>query len=354
MATQRAQKLLVFPYDWNPYQALLYGPMVAAGNTRIRYVRRYPLIGALLFPAQVLWWRLMGYSVIHIHWPAFTVDAPRRLKLPLSSALFELSLRVLTVLRIRIVWTVHNVMPHQPETTDDAQVVRRLAGVANAIIALTTTTIGELQSVGAAVDRVSVVPHGNYDGVYPDSWDRASARKELELAEDEFVVLFFGNVRPYKGVASLIQAAGRVDAKLRVLIVGGGADDVVRAAIAGASVPLLHVDRRVDDDLVALYHKACDVVAIPFTRVTNSGSAVLALTLGRPIVVPKLGALRDLPSDVGWFYEPDDPDGLRDALQQAADDRSELQARAIRARAHADSLDWNTIAERTRAVLFAR
>jgi glycosyltransferase involved in cell wall biosynthesis len=96
---------------------------------------------------------------------------------------------------------------------------------------------------------------------------------------------------------------------------------------------------------VPLYFAAADVVVLPFRQVTTSGSAVLALSLGRPVVAPRIGALRDLPVDVGFLYEDG---GLVGALGRALSaPPEELAERSQAARRYAGNLSWDHIATTT-------
>ena len=99
------------------------------------------------------------------------------------------------------------------------------------------------------------------------------------------------------------------------------------------------------DEKVPLYFAAADVVVLPFREVTTSGSAVLALSLGRPIVAPRIGALRDLPESVGFLYKNGElVAALSEALNAAPE---ELADRSAAARGYADSLSWDHIAAAT-------
>ena len=85
---------------------------------------------------------------------------------------------------------------------------------------------------------------------------------------------------------------------------------------------------------------------LPFRDILTSGSAILALSHGRPVVVPALGCLPEtLPADATFLYDPDDPDALAGALHRAAG--ADLAAMGVRARAWADGLDWGPIAAET-------
>ena len=344
-------RLIVYPFDLNPYQTMLYDAMRADGGDReFEFIRRRTHLGPLPFFVQVTKARIRGYRLIHIHWPRFHLRVGERTLRRLSLVNAVASIGWLRALGIKIVWTVHNTVPHEPETADDRLVTRMLAHRAARKIVHSDQTVGELAALGADTQRVVVIPHGSYVGRYREL-GRVDAKRALHLPEPARVLMFFGQVRPYKGVDDLLEAWPRVSvehggtAGSAFLLVAGKCDsaadghrlDEVVAALGGR-----FDEGYVSDDVVALYFAAADVVVLPFRAVTTSGSALLAMSLGRPVVAPRLGALADLPDEAGFFYEPG---RLDDALARAiAAPEDELQARSRAARDHADALSWDRIA----------
>lgn len=108
----------------------------------------------------------------------------------------------------------------------------------------------------------------------------------------------------------------------------------------------LRLERIADQDVAPLLASA-DVVALPYRKVTTSGSAMLALAYGRPLIVPELDAFAHLPREAIVSYDGTRP-GLTSALVQAADVRSTaLAAMAASAYAYAAALSWSEIAAKT-------
>lgn len=304
----------------------------------------YPL-NALVLPLQLVALRLRGYSVLHLHWLAFYLPPGFGPKLNLLFSRFVIWL--IGALRFRVVWTVHNVVPHRPETADDQAITRRVAEVADLLLN-SSAAREELEAVGVAAPNAPVIPHGNYDGIYHLSQDRQAVRASLSIAKDDPVVLFFGKIAPYKGVPELITAFRKIaDPGVHLIIAGLLADPDVEKELATGQP-----DRRItllegtvaEGDVAGLF-AAADVVALPFRRITTSGSALLAMTLERPVIAPLQGSIVDLPRNAGFFYDPSDPAGLESSLAAALGDVEELQRRGRAARDYADELSWDRIAE---------
>jgi len=363
-AAQRTVTVLVYPRESNPYQPLLYSALAEA-ETRYRIVDIPAPRGTrrvLLHPFAAAW-SLIAHArrdrrrILHIHWMyAFKLPGNPQVASRAALASSMTFLRLATLLHYRIVWTVHNVLPHQAITSNDLAVRRRLARIADAVIVHSTSTLPALAAAGIIVSDTTVIPHPSYVGRYPSGATRSASREWLGVPADAAVCLFFGRIEPYKNVPALIAAfsvvaAAQPDAYL--VVAGACKDPALRAELTTmlASVDRAKAElRRINDDELGSFFAAADVVACPFLDVTTSGSAMLALSFGVPIVAPRIGALADLPDDVGFFYEPTDADGLSRTLAHVLSSPDDVAKAAHRAREYADSMTWARAAAATDAV----
>jgi beta-1,4-mannosyltransferase len=173
-------------------------------------------------------------------------------------------------------------------------------------------------------------------------------RERLGLAPDDVAVLFFGNMRPYKGVNDLLAAWPLLEGtRARLIAAGECSDEQLQEGLRGTAATF--INRRIADQEVAALFQASDVVCAPFRAVTTSGSVLLALSFGRPVVVPRTGAMLDLPSEVGFFYDSGAPDGLVSALLAAVSSK-DLASVQDAARAYAAAISWEAVARATAAV----
>lgn len=346
-------KILVFPYDKNPYQNLLYKAMKEEfPDLKVTYFRRLPFIGALAFPAFAVVVRVFGYQIIHIHWPAFSIGGKHSVFKKFSYLFFKLCMSTLKLTGYRIVWTVHNVLPHEPQTSNDLLLMQELSRSANAKIVHSSYTVNQMKIRELSIDNIVVIPHGNYINVYPDTISEAAAREKLNLASDEFVILFFGLIRQYKGVDSLLEATKELSqkySKLRVLIAGKCLDPEIEALIgnAGKEFNVSFHNGYVPNEDVATYFKAADLVCLPFKSITTSGSTLLALSFGKPLIAPRSGALTDLPENVGFLYNIAEASELKKALMNALDNKALTQEQGRNAAQYAKMLSWDKIANLT-------
>jgi beta-1,4-mannosyltransferase len=363
-AAQRTVTVLVYPRESNPYQPLLYAAL-SSDTTRYRVVDipaprgtlrvlLHPFAAASTLIAHAITDRR---RILHIHWMySFRLPGPPKVasRAALASSLTFLFLA--KALRYRVVWTVHNVLPHQSITSNDLLVRRRLAGIADAVIVHSTSTLPALAAAGIPVTDATVIAHPSYVGRYPSGATRSASRESLGVPASAAVCLFFGRIEPYKNVPALISAFSVVASEnpdAFLVVAGACKDPTLRAELTSTLSSVERATsalRRISDDELGNFFAAADVVACPFLDVTTSGSAMLALSFGVPIVAPRIGALADLPDDVGFFYEPTEPDGLARTLARALSSPDDVAKAADRARDYAASMTWARAAAATEAV----
>ena len=178
---------------------------------------------------------------------------------------------------------------------------------------------------------------------------RAEARAGFGIPSGTRALTFLGLVRPYKNIAHLIRTVRSLPADMSVVLLVAGkplTPDLAAAVEAAASSdPRVRLTlRRVPDDEVQRYLRAADLVVLPFTDITNSASALLALSFDRPVLVPSLGAMGELQALVG-------PDWVRtycgDLTPAVLSDAITWAGRRADAMPDLDALDWSAIARRT-------
>ena len=173
---------------------------------------------------------------------------------------------------------------------------------------------------GIRQEKITIIPHGLYDQ-YP-VLEKSAAREVLGL-EEENVILFFGLLRPYKGVKYLVEAFNTLPPSLitstRLMIVGEAWEDRESLSLVESSPwkeKISVVNRYVGDDEIPLYFSAADVLTLPYTRASQSGVAHIAMSYGLPIIATKVGGLEEgLHSYRGAFFiAPESVDELREQM----------------------------------------
>ncbi|MCW3052240.1 MAG: hypothetical protein JWN14_1410 [Chthonomonadales bacterium] len=267
----------------------------------------------------------------------------------------------------RIVFTAHNVEPHEPGHKGQSH-TEWLYRHADAIIVhgqrLRTMLLQANPSV--APSRVHVLKLGNYnflaDGF--SKWNRVTARQSMGWSEEEQVVLFFGFLRRYKGLDVLIEACKQLlsakpglRSRFRLLIVGSSYGDhwaseryEERIAAAGLKAVTNCVVEHVPLEEVGRYFHASDVVALPYRSGSQSAVIPLAYAFGKPVIATDVGSLAEavVPGETGLIVPPEDSTAFADALCSLLPVTGKNRIMGQNARCYAETvLDWKPIARAT-------
>ncbi|MEM7045591.1 MAG: glycosyltransferase [Pseudomonadota bacterium] len=332
---------LIFYPDYrraNPYQTLLYqhvDPAFAVSAGDIEEARS--LLG--------LKGRREREVVFHLHWE----DAPLRSikdadEASRAARLFTTALDRFVEAGGRLIWTKHNLRPHDFVHADLAEDISAVvASLAEAAIVHSPAAIHAVsEHYGIDPKRFSLQIHGNYRKHYPPI-ARAAARQRLGLDPDRRCLLLFGRITAYKGGDLLIQALHDLDDPSIHLLVAGKQPferlDIPERLQERVTV----IDRFVEDDEVADVVAAADAVALPYREILTSGTLFLAMGAERPVVLPRLPTLLEAANgDMAFSYRPGDATSLTSALRDFVDASDEtLSAMGKRALVYAISHDWH-------------
>ncbi|NLP84324.1 glycosyltransferase [Microbacterium sp. CFH 90308] len=294
-------------------------------------------------PAQVkmipFTWRgaIFGrYDLVHLHWPEYLVRGENVAIRVIARALFAVFLARIRILRIPIIQTVHNKDAHETGSARERRLLTKLTDRVSARIFMVPD--------GDMGPTDFFIPHGHYRDWF------------AEIESSPVVpgrIAFVGIVRPYKGLDELIRAFAGLSGKYSLTISGRalsqGYEAVLRELASSdrrVSLDIRHID---DVELVNRVTSAA-LIVLPYRDVYNSGALLLALSLGRRVLVRSSPTVDALAREVGpgWietFDGPLSPKDLELAISrrpQRADERPNLDRR-----------DWQGIAESHRAAYTA-
>lgn len=247
--------------------------------------------------------------------------------------------------------TAHYVLPPRPSRLQLAS-ARRLYGAMDAVVAHSEHGADRLRKeVGLPPDRVRVIEHGAFDYLtrLPDE---EALPPELAAVEGP-VVLFFGLLRPYKGIEVLLEAFRGIEGA-ELWIVGNPRMDTAPLHRATERVhgTVRFVERFVPDREVPAYFRRADVVVLPYRDAEHSGVLYTALAFGRAVVATAVGGFPEVGgAGAARIVPPGDPDALREALAGLLGDedaRRRLEEGA--AAAAAGRYSWAETARRTLAL----
>jgi glycosyltransferase involved in cell wall biosynthesis len=250
-----------------------------------------------------------------------------------------------------VVLTAHDLLPREPRPGQTAA-QRRLYRAVDAVVVHSEYGRRRLvEGLGVPADHVHVIPHGAFTHL---AAPRAAAPLPKELSSVEGpVVMFFGLLRPYKGLEVLLDAwRGVSGAELWIVGMPRVPLEPLRA-LAGDSVRF--VPRFVSDAELPAFFRRADVVVLPYVRTERfdqSGVLATALAFGKPVVVSDIGGFGEVAAaGAARLVAPGDPGALSEALRELLDDPAARAALMAGARqAAAGPFSWDEAARRTVAL----
>jgi len=281
---------------------------------------RFRLFNFFFFPVRS--------GVVYLHYPDAYLGASTPLIMLIKNFGFAFSMILSRALGCRIIWEVNNLITHEHKYPRLERMLKKiLVAWVDGTIHYSKTSLDDAQKMYPRLAKIPsrVIPHPNFLHLYPRQGDRERGHRILGVPNSQFNILCFGIIRRYKGIDLLLRAFADLKRKDVALIVAGLPLD---APYVKELVALAEEDHRVhlvlrefDDQELLDCYAASDLVCAPFRAILNSGSVMLALSLGRPVLAPRLGSLRDLETQVGpeWIslYDSLDSETLNVALKRA-------------------------------------
>jgi D-inositol-3-phosphate glycosyltransferase len=220
------------------------------------------------------------------------------------------------------------------------------------------------QDFGVPERAVTVIRHP-INNAFPDTkLSPSEAKQRLGLRDDEKAILFFGRIRPYKGIEHLLAAFRKLAAEhldYRLIIAGEpkkGSEEyrdeieqIVKAEFAPGRI-ILKI-QFIPDEEMEVYLKAADVLVLPYKEIFQSGVLFLAYSFGLPVVATDVGSFREeiVEGQTGFLCQPGDAAELARAMERyfASDLYRNLKTRRQEIKDYADANhSWNAVADLTR------
>lgn len=277
-----------FPYyPNNPWQDLIYSDLREAG------ARVVPIADL-----EDLTWvdeaRHRGDRIVlHVNWTAPVSQIGSIAEASDRVARATSSLAALHRTGVVLIWTVHNVLPHDAShLLPELALCRALADGSDLITVPHAAASAAVQPwYSLPQEKVVELPQPSYVGLYPDEITQEAARERLGVGGSERIMLLFGTLRPYKGIEEAVAAMRAVRAQApdtRLLItgeIGPGYDIATLERItAGVDGVDLHVGY-VGASEVQYWMRAADAMLLPYRAGLNSGVLLLAAGFGLPVIM---------------------------------------------------------------------
>ncbi len=325
------------------FNLLPWAPTKTQNKTNIRKSGEY-----LLYHIRLLYF-IFKNNINVIHYQFFRRE--------FFDSLFYLFLKLL---RIKLVFTAHNVLPHEN---------RKFHYYLNSIVYKSSNAIIVHSNFSKTLlkekfhfdfSKIAVVPHGNFDIYQPQiQISRYKARKELELSDDDDVLLFFGFIRKYKGLDLLLDGFEKIqnkNGKLKLVIAGATSSIQMeneykeRINEISKNDNILYHSRFIPTKHVAQYFIAADIVVLPYKNIFHSGLMHLAYSFGKPVIATKVGDFEETieHGKSGFILKYNDATNLSQTIELAFSDKPKLLEMGEYAqKLSKEKYSWNKIADRT-------
>lgn len=339
-------ELLRYPKHVNTRFLFLRAGSYINGKTNSRALRRlirgaeYPFSYlALLYALQTV-----KPDIVHINW----------------SVLPEVDLLAIKMMRsmgFPVLYTAHNAVPHEG-IGNRYHCYKTIMHNVDHIVCLTQHVKEEiLKTFHLARNKVSVVRHGDFDFVIEQVEDTVSSKKAKcgLMPTCDFVISFFGLIRPYKGLEYLLKALPAIVRRIPgcMLLVFGSAStkdaDYYRAIIKelGLSKSVISDFHYVPLKEVVAYLKVTDIAVLPYVSASQSGNIPMLSKMGIPVVATRVGGLPEMIREGtnGMLVPPRSPEAISDAVCSLLSNPERLKKMKMDSiRYAAEAFSWDKIA----------
>lgn len=303
----------------------------------------------------LIWTEVIAYlllnkqKIIHIQWLLY----------PHEDYYF---LKILRLLKIKIVYTAHNILPHDKEFASEINIFRKIYRLVDKIIVHADNNKMEIIDIfDINQEKIKIIPHGIYDMfLAKKSITQEAARSEIGIPMGKKVVLFFGIIRKYKGLEYLVEAFEEVKRKVNdafLLIVGKvGGDEEEKKYYS----ELLSQFRNCNDvrcineyipfENVGSYFSASDIVVLPYIKTYQSGILLLAYAAAKPVIVTETGGLSETVEEgkSGFIVPSGDARSLAQGIIMMLESTLQMNQMGKYGKVLADTkYSWKNIADKT-------
>lgn len=202
--------------------------------------------------------------------------------------------------KTKMVWTLHNILPHNAKRVFFHKLVRRwFAGQCEWIRVFSESSVNKAGDIlHIPKNKIHIVPEGDYTSVYKNEISREESRALLEIPQSKKVLLYLGLLKPYKGIDKLIDIFNSIEDSELFLIIAGAPIDAAYSKFLNEKIStlndtrILYKNKFIPENDLQVYFNASDLVVLPFEKVENSGSAIMAMGFKKAILAPKMGVLQ--------------------------------------------------------------
>lgn len=257
-------------------------------------------------------------SIVHFQW----------FKFPYFDFLLLLLIKILNS-KIKIVFTAHNLLPHNSGNKYYCIYKRIYKSVDHTIVHTINSKKTLIKKFNISSNKISVIKHGLLDIIY-DKKEVASILNSLQKTynlKNKIVCLSIGKIHYYKGTDILIKAWESISLlhqndNLRLLIAGQGDSNL----ILNSSKNIIIDNHFISNEKFVSYIKLADLIVLPYRQIAQSGVLLTILNFRKPVLVSKINGLIEpfLYGNIGWILDELSADNLASTLVKILSNKNML------------------------------
>jgi len=310
-------------------------------------------LNVLILPIISPFLRIRGAKIIHIHWiyRFNLIWSKGKMSGDLIEYWFKLWISSLKWSGLKIIWTAHNIMPHDPIFMDDFKIRQYLVRSTHIVIALSENAADEIK-IKFDAQEIEVIPEGPL--FHPTTFSRIDFRDKLQVPAENVLVVSLGSLAPYKGIRDLLEASLSLGNKISIRVAGwcdSREETELKKLYELAKCEGIDIQisfGKLTKNEFGAYLQAADFYAAPFRAITNSGTINAALTAGLPVVIPNLPSVQWIPREASILYAPESPSTteLASAINSLTSiSEEQIEAMKSSAKCFTKERSWAEIAE---------
>jgi glycosyltransferase involved in cell wall biosynthesis len=271
-------------------------------------------------------------------------------------------IKLLKCLGFKIIYTAHDLLPHDRDTPETRRFFRSIYARADRLIVHAESIRQDMiKMFDVDPNKVYVIPHGSNGLFFASSVSKQAARTHLDIPLNKKVILFFGLIKPYKGLEYLLEAFEEIRTQVEdaMLLIAGRIAEENHAIYQRYAALLSQLAGKDNVRCVMKYFSvveighlfaAADVVVLPYVKTSQSGILFSAFAAGRPVVVTDTGGLSEAVEHgrSGFVVPPKDSKALAEASVRILKSPELLEQMGREAKRVAETkYGWDTVALKT-------
>lgn len=241
-------------------------------------------------------------------------------------------LTILTIAKMRkkkIIMTIHNVKPHEKSFIKNF-LNNSVINLADEYVVHNQENKKQFLELKKTKKKINVIPHGIIE-IKNSQKSISKLRKEYGFSNRDKILLFFGNIREYKGLDILLVSLSKIEDKNTKLIIAGKPwegfqkyQDMIDNLKLNDRIKL-YLDFNSNEKVAELF-KVSDLIVYPYNEFeASSGAGVVALNFEKPVVVTNVGGLPELVKDKNTIAKPNNPEDLTNKILYALSHLKKLE-----------------------------